>query len=91
MQTVSLLLLTLVTLAAAVYAHYRIPQHTSSARDRWFVHILLVVLGLALAWVNVQRYPISGLTQILVFASSFGVAHIPAAGILFIKNQQKKT
>jgi hypothetical protein len=90
MEIIALLLLTLFTLSAAVYAHYRVPYHTSSVRDRWFIHIFLAVLGLLFAWVNVQRFPINGMTAFLVFLSSFGVVHIPAAAILFIKRQQQK-
>ncbi|HTF83816.1 MAG TPA: hypothetical protein VL987_04480 [Cellvibrio sp.] len=90
MQILALLLLTCVTLAAAVYTHYRIPYHTTNTRNRWFTHLLLIVVGLAFGWVNSQRYMLSGIEEILAFLSAFGVIHIPAAGILFIKRQQKK-
>lgn len=90
METIALALLTLLTLAAAAYAHLRVPYHTPSSRDRWFVHLFLAALGLAFARVNVQRFPISGLTAVLVFLSSFAVVHLPAAAILFIKRQQQK-
>lgn len=91
MQILVMLLMTVGTLAAAAHAHYRIPYHTSSARDRWFVHALLAIIGLAFPWVISQQYPVGGLLEALVFLSSFGVVHIPAAGILFIKRQQKKS
>lgn len=90
MQIITVFLLTVATLAAAAYAHYRVPFHTSSQRDRWFVHVLLVAIGITFGWVSSQRYPVSGLLEVLVFLSSFGVVHIPAAGILFIKHQQKE-
>lgn len=90
MQILAMLLMTAITLAAATYTHYRIPYHMSSARDRWFLHLLLAFIGIAFAWVMSRQYPISGLLEVLVFLCSFGVVHIPAAGILFIKRQQKK-
>ncbi len=90
MQLVALFLLTCITLAAAAYTHYRIPYHTNSSRNRWFVHLLLIIVGVAFGWVNSQRYQLQGLWELLVFLSSFGVIHIPAATILFIKRQQKK-
>lgn len=90
MHTILLLLLSGITLAAAAYTHYRIPFHTANARSRWFTHLLLIIVGLAFGWVNSQRYAISGAWEVLIFLSSFGVIHIPAAAILFIKRQQKK-
>jgi uncharacterized membrane protein YjdF len=90
MQIAALLLLTFITLAAAAYTHYRVPYHTRNARNRWFVHLLLIIVGIAFGWVNSQRYQVTGLWELLVFLSSFGVIHIPAAAILFIKRQQKK-
>lgn len=91
MQILAMLLLTLVALAAALYTHYRIPYHTSSARDRWLIHVFLAATAAAFGWVVSQQYPISGLLELLVFLSAFGVVHVPAAGILFIKRQQKKS
>lgn len=90
MQILALLLLTCATLAAAVYTHYSIPYHTTTIRNRWFTHLLLIVVGLAFGWVSSQRYMLSGVQEVLAFLSAFGVIHIPAAGILFIKRQQKR-
>lgn len=89
MQVFAMLLLTAVTLAAAAYTHRRIPYHTKTTRDRRFVHTLLIAVGIAFAWVTSQQYPVTGLLAVLVFLCSFGVVHVPAAAILFIKRQQK--
>lgn len=89
MQIAALLLLTFITLAAAAYTHYRIPYHTRNAKSRWFVHALLIIVGTGFGWVNSQRYQVNSVWELLVFLSSFGVIHIPAAAILFIKRQQK--
>jgi len=83
-------LLTTATLAAALYAHYRTPYHTSTPQSPWFVHIFLGLLGLAFGWVTSQLYPVSGLMKVLIFLCSFGIVHVPAAAILFIKRQQKR-
>lgn len=90
MQNFLLLLLTGATLAAAAYAHYRIPYHTTNPRNRWFVHLLLILVGVAFGWVNSQIFALTGLQNALIFLSAFGVVHVPAAGILFIKRQQKR-
>ena len=63
MQIILMFLLTIATLAAALYAHYRTPYHTSTPQSRWFVHIFLGLLGLAFGWVTSQLYPVSGLMK----------------------------
>jgi hypothetical protein len=45
------------------------------------------VLGLAFGWVMAFVYTESqGLEQVLIFISSFGIAHVPAAFILQLKH-----
>lgn len=90
MQIILMFLLTIATLAAALYAHHRTPYHTPTPQSRWFVHIFLGLLGLAFGWVTSQLYPVSGLMKVLIFLCSFGIVHVPAAAILFIKRQQKR-
>lgn len=89
MQTVAMLMMAVLTLSAAVYVHYRVRFHTANSKNRWFVHGLLMIIGIGFGWVNGQQYPVTGLMWALVFLSSFGVVHVPAAAILFIKRQQK--
>lgn len=89
MQIILMFLLTTAALAAATYAHYRTPYHTATPASRWFVHVFLGLLGLAFGWVTSQLYPVSGLMKVLIFLCSFGIVHVPAAAILFIKRQQK--
>jgi hypothetical protein len=90
MQIAALFILTCATLAAAVYTHYRAPYHTRNNGTRWFVHLLLIIVGIGFGWVNSQPNQLSGLWELLIFLSSLGVIHVPAAAILFIKRQQKK-
>ena len=73
---------------AAVYAHYRLAEYTSGAAARWFTRIFLIALGLGFGWAVSQRYfPVVGAwNQLWVFLSAFGLAHVPAASILWIKH-----
>ncbi len=88
MLNLSIAFLTVLTLSAAVYAQYRLPFHSASRPQLWFSRILLLVLGGLFGWVTSQRYPGEGLTNVLVFLSAFGVVHVPAAAILYIKRQR---
>lgn len=85
----------LATLAAAVlltatgYAQYRIPRHTSGAGKVMLTRLVLIVTGLAFGYVLAQTYSDSrGLPWLLVFLNGFGLVHLPAAIILFIKSER---
>ncbi|SDW50364.1 MULTISPECIES: hypothetical protein [Nitrosomonas] len=85
MNTLFLFLLCLPTLFAAVWAHHRISTHSSSTR--WITRGFLIVLGLAFGWAMAFVYTESqGLEQALIFISSFGMAHVPAAFVLQLKH-----
>jgi membrane glycosyltransferase len=88
MEIVGMILLTLCTLVAAVYAQYRLPFHTTTRGHLWISRTVLLVLGLLFGWVMSQRYAVEGFLQLLVFLSAFGIVHVPAAAILFIKRQR---
>lgn len=85
MDNIGLILLALVTLFAALYTHLRLPYHTAKRRNIWISRLLLLVLGVLFGWVTMSQYPVSGSTAMLVFLSAFGIVHVPAAFILFIK------
>lgn len=79
------------SLVCAAYAHYLIPSETTRGPARWFTHALLVAMGLAFGWaVATVYYPAEGLLQVLVFVYAFGSVHIPAAGILFLKQRKHR-
>ncbi len=88
MQNLALAGLTLLTLAAAAYAQYRLPFHSATRRQLWFSRSLLALLGVLFGWVMSYRSATNGLEAILVFLSAFGVVHVPAAAILFIKRRR---
>lgn len=83
-------LLTMVTLAIAAYAHLQISRQAVKNAERWFLHCLLAIIGIAFAWVTSKMYHVTWLLEILILLSAFGVVHVPAAAILFIKQQRKK-
>lgn len=88
MSQVGMVIMTVATLAAAAYAQYRIPFHTTTKSHLWFSRLLLLILGVIFGWVTSNRYPVEGFTKALVFLSAFGIVHVPAAFILFIKRQR---
>ena len=83
------ILATAVLLAAAAYAQYRIPQHTSGATKVTLTRLLLIVIGIAFGYVLAQTYAdAGGLPPVIVFLAGFGLVHLPAAIILFIKGER---
>ncbi len=86
MQTFILILITLVGIAAAFYAHWRLPYQTPNPRQLRIGRIVLVSTGLAFGWISARVYGIAtDLNVVIVFIAGFGLIHVPAAGVLFIK------
>jgi hypothetical protein len=80
------ILATAALVAAAIYAQYRIPAHTSGTAKIALTRLLLIVIGVAFGYVLEQTYADArGLPPVLVFLAGFGLVHLPAAIILFIK------
>lgn len=86
-------ILALVTLPAAAYAHYRLPQHAEGRATLWLTRLFLLALGMGVGWATSQRYfPLeSSSAQVSLFLVGFGVAHLPAAAVLFLKHLRHKT
>jgi hypothetical protein len=79
-------------LAVAAYAQYRIPFHTQGSGRRVFARLLLIAVGTGFGWVTSTVYTESqGIERLFAFLTGFGVVHIPAAAILFIKRQRGVT
>ena len=84
-----MLFIALLTLSAAVWAHVNIRHRTLSTR--LITHTVLILTGLAFGYVMAFQYTESvGLQKLLVFLGSFGLVHIPAAFILFLKNLRRR-
>jgi hypothetical protein len=83
-NTPLLMLLAAALLTAAGYAQYRIPFHTASRARATLTRAILAFIGLAVGWLSV-RYANSPQHAGLAFLCGFGVVHVPAAFILFLK------
>jgi hypothetical protein len=69
---------------AVCYAHAEIPRFTKGTTHRTLAHVVLIVVGCACGavswWIPGLPWP-----RWLAFIVGFGVVHVPAAAILFIK------
>lgn len=79
------------TLPAAFYAHYRLPSYSENKPALWLTRVFLVLLGLGLGWATSTHYfPTgSGWAQLWLFLAGFGLAHLPAAAVLFLKHWRR--
>lgn len=76
-------------LTAAGYAQFRIPRHTAGAGRVALARGVLVVTGIALGYVAARHYagPF-GVPQGVAFLLGFGVVHVPAAVLLWLKQRR---
>ena len=81
-----------VTVAAAIYVQYRLPYLTATRTQAGWARAILMVTGLAFGWVVLKRIGSheDNWMQVLIFLAAWGLVHVPAAFILFLKNQQRK-
>ncbi|MCW5622313.1 MAG: hypothetical protein KIS79_14495 [Burkholderiales bacterium] len=76
-------------LAVALYAQYRIPFHTVGKRKVILTRTVLAVVGVLLGIVAATLAP-DRQTAMVAFLQSFGVVHVPAAFILFLKRARRE-
>ena len=89
MTIVFMISVTILLLAAAAYTHLRIGQHTRRARNRALLRGVLIVAGGGFGYVTTIYYlQAEGLRALLGFLSGFGLVHVPAAFILFLKRMR---
>lgn len=82
-------LVMILSLAAAAYAHLRLGYHTATHRHALAARAALLLVGLALGWTATLWVPgAPSAVKTVVFLSAFGVVHVPAAAILFIKRRR---
>jgi NADH:ubiquinone oxidoreductase subunit H len=85
-------ILTLIALGAAAYAQWRIPFHTANRRHALIARLILIVVGVAFGIAMATTYThTQGWLSAVVFLAGFGVVHVPAAAILFLKRQRAKS
>lgn len=90
MQTLALTLLTLLTLTAAAFVHLRLAEVAGRSAGLWFTRGVLVLAGIGFGWAML-RYaavaprPPGTPDRLLIFASAFGMVHVPGSFILLLK------
>jgi hypothetical protein len=89
MNILLMLIPTLLVLAATIYAHYRLPFHVGSLAGLWMARLLLVFTGVAFGAVSAGSYmPTMEFQWVIGFVTGFGLVHVPAAAILFLKRMR---
>ena len=83
------LLLAAVLLALAAYAQHRIALFAAGSGKTAFTRALLAIVGVLAGWVGAAYAP-PGLAWI-AFIQGFGVVHVPAALILFLKRARHES
>lgn len=80
------ILCAIVLIAATVYVHHRLPIHTQHARSTYWLQALLIGVGALAAYLGVLwTAGGSGVLRAAAAVCGFGVVHVPAFFILYIK------
>ena len=92
MEWISVLLMAGISSAAAIYTQSRLPFLTATRKQAGWARAILMVTGVVFGLVAMMQIGghESGLMQLLIFVAAWGVVHVPAAIILFLKQQQRK-
>lgn len=76
-----------VTLAAAAFVHRQLPHFTATSARLLAARAVLLGIGLASGFVASQMYG-EVLASPLAFLDGFGVVHLPAGAILYLKGMR---
>lgn len=89
MVVMLIVILTAPLIAATAYVHHRLPIHTQQSAQTWLLRLLLIGVGIGLGWLSMVwfRDITEGLRWAL-FLFGFGLAHVPAFFVLYIKRQR---
>ncbi|WP_111656173.1 hypothetical protein [Isoalcanivorax indicus] len=95
MHTIILLVFIAATGFAVVYVHRMLPRLVPRQGPVWLARGVLTLVGIlfgaAMVWRFAQLEVTGGaVPAVLVFASAFGVTHVPAAFILFLKQLARR-
>lgn len=94
MQTAILTVLALVTLTAAAVVHRRLASVAGRGAGLLLIRAVLALAGIGFGWAML-RYAAIGpeppprLDRLLIFASAFGMVHVPAMFILLLKRWRR--
>jgi hypothetical protein len=87
MQMLLMAIMALLLLAAAGYAQQKIPLYTKRGARVMMIRMLLALVGVAFGLLGAADFE-ERLLQLLAFLIGFGLVHLPAAVILFIKGRR---
>lgn len=80
-------MLALLLLTVAAYVHRQIPVFTKGRPKKLIAHAILIVVGIAFGLTR-STYTVGYLPQAMAFLVGFGLVHLPAAILLFIKSRR---
>lgn len=82
-------ILALLAMAAMIYVQYRLPVHTRNSGETWLLRVLLAITGIGLGWLCLLWFAgIPEGVRWIAFLLGFGVAHVPAFFVLYIKRKR---
>ena len=87
MQIGFMIIVAAVLLFLAIYVHRQIAVFTLGSANVFIIRMVLLVIGALFGWIGAATEA-EALRQVLRFAIGFGIVHVPAAVILFIKGQR---
>lgn len=91
MRLVFTLVLTVVAIAVVAYAHWQLARQVTASPRRWLGHGLLALVAVAFGWAVTGVY--MGAEEgggAAAFLTAIGVAHLPPAIVLSLKQQQAR-
>ena len=90
---ISLIVAAAFALMAAGYAQHQISRYTKGELRTLLIRSVLITTGIAFGLFMARFYFDKTITALLAFLVGFGLVHVPAALILFIKRKrgEKKT
>lgn len=80
-------ILATLALAATAYVHVHLPLFTATAAKLTAARLILIAVGIGCGYVGAQMYR-TPVASVLAFLIGFGVVHLPATAILFLKGQR---
>ncbi len=88
MTTLLMCLAACAMVATAAYSQYRVPAFTEGSHKVLLTRTVLIATGIALGFLGAQSFPNDPLLAVFAFLIGFGTVHVPAAFILFVKQER---
>lgn len=73
---------------AAVYAQVTAEHFVADPRRLWALRCLLLGIGAAVGWMCARIGTLEGIPFATLFFLGFGLVHVPAALVLFLKSRR---